>query len=89
MKTKLFVFLLSLFLLTSCGDDDPNKQKDYKIKYVIFYTENHVDTIQNIYHCYYYYPSLESDRGTNTIRHINPRVESTAPIKILSIEEVK
>lgn len=88
MKTKLFVFLLSLFLLTSCSVD-PNREKDYKIKYVIFYTESHVDTIENIFHCDYYYPRLESYKGSNTIRFITPEVSTTAPIKILSIEEVK
>ena len=89
MKIKIFLLTMITLSLFACSEIDPNREKDFKIKYVVFYTETSIDTVENIFHCDYYYPKLESYKGSNTIRFISPEVSSTAPIKILSIEEVK
>ncbi len=89
MKSILGIIgvLFGLIFFVSCSNSD-NTGKDYKIKYVIYYTENHLDTVENVYHSRYDYPELISHYGSNQIMFVEPRVQSTAPIQILSIEEV-
>jgi hypothetical protein len=86
MKYILLTFIVFSCFLTSCFD--PYKSQ-CKIKYVIFYTQNHADTLEQVFDCVPdFKPEVSAYKGVNFIIGIKQNVESTAPIKIISIEKI-
>lgn len=82
---KTILFLAVSFALMGCEES-----KTYKVKYVVYYTNTQIDTVNAMCNCGLT-PYIFSYEGTNRFECWGGQclIATTAPIKILSCEQIQ